>query len=290
MSYQKIKISGYQFELSDDFPAGFPPDISGTSPFTDGQRSSFIKLPSSKFANVFRFNVYFKGKIHCLILKQYLNRSPLDILKNLLFSCRAYRAFKADLMLKQRGFSTPNVAAVGKKTFAGIPVRNFLITGQVGDSVPLYKMLVPLETTNQKCLTPINRSSTKDRLSLTGLDTNTSQKQQLISWFGQTVGRMHAENIFHGDLRFGNVLVKRNDDRFVFIFLDNERTRKFKKLPKRLRLKNLVQIYISSTNSSDSDRTNFLNAYLSQQSIKVDREKLTAQIASGVKKRLAKKE
>jgi hypothetical protein len=297
MSYQKIKISGYQFELSDDFPAGFPPDIFDTSSFTDGQRSSFIKLPSSKFANVFRFNVYFKGKIHCLILKQYLNRSGLDILKNLLFSCRAYRAFKADLMLKQHGFSTPNVVAIGKKTLAGIPVRNFLITGQVGDSVPLYKMLVPLETTNQKCLTPINGSSTKDRLSLTGLDTNTSQKQQLISRFGQTVGRMHAENIFHGDLRLGNVLVKpvvslsnpKDNNRFVFIFLDNERTRKFKKLPKRLRLKNLVQIYISTTNSSDSDRTNFLNAYLSQQSIKVDREKLAAQIAAGVAKRFAAK-
>jgi predicted unusual protein kinase regulating ubiquinone biosynthesis (AarF/ABC1/UbiB family) len=121
------------------------------------------------------------------------------------------------------------------------------------------------------------------------LDTDTSQKQQLISRFGQTVGRMHAQNIFHGDLRLGNVLVKQDNSQFVFIFLDNERTRKFKKLPRRLRLKNLVQICMSRDNISDPDRTIFLNAYLSQQNVKIDGENLAAQITAGVKKRLATK-
>lgn len=262
MSYQKIKISGYQFELSDDFPAGFISDVTDALSFTDGQRSFFVKLPSSKFANVFKFNVYFKGKVHNLILKQYLNRSPLDILKSLLLSCRAYRAFKAGQMLKRYGFFTPDIVAVGKKTFVGITTKNFLITSQVEDSVPLYKML----------------------------DIDISQKQQLIKQFGQTVGRMHAAGIFHGDLRLGNVLVKKDDNRFVFIFLDNERTRKFKKLPERLRLKNLVQISMSRENISDSDRMHFLDAYLAQQNIRLDGEKLAAQIAARVKKRLAAKE
>jgi hypothetical protein len=267
MNFRKIKISGWQFELSDDFPAGFPSDIADITSFTDGQRSSFVKLPSSKFANVFKFDVYFKGRIHNLILKQYLNRSPFDILKNLLRPCRAEKAFKAGQMLKYHGLSSPDIVAAGKKTFVGITTRNFLITGQVKNSVSLYKML----------------------------DTNISQKQQLIGQFGQTVGRMHADNIFHGDLRLGNVLVKpvvslsnpKDGSRFVFIFLDNERTKKFKKLPKRLRLKNLVQICMSRDNISDSDRTNFLDAYLAQQNIRLDGEKLAAQIAATVAKRLA---
>jgi len=295
MNFQTIKISGWQFELSDDFPAGFLPDIAGAASFIDGQRSSFVKLPSSKFAKVFKFNVYLKGKIHSLILKQYLNRSFFDILKNSLRPCRAERAFKAGRMLKRYGFFTPDIVAVGRKTFAGIPTGNFLITSQVENSVPLYKMLVPLETTNQKCLTPINGSNTKDRLSLTGLDIDISQKQQLIKQFGQTVGRMHAAGIFHGDLRLGNILVKpvvslsnpKDDNRFVFIFLDNERTRKFKKLPESLRLKNLVQISMSRENISDSDRMHFLDAYLAQQNIKIDKEKLAAQIAATVARRLA---
>lgn len=259
MNYQKIKISGFRLELSDDFPAGFPSD---NAPFfVDGQRSSFVKLPSSKFANVFKFSVYFKGKVHNLVLKQYLNRSPLDILKNLLLPCRAERAFKAGQILERYGFLTPDIVAVGKKTFAGITTRNFLITGQVENAIPLYKML----------------------------DIDTSQKQQLIEQFGQTVGRMHAAGIFHGDLRLGNVLVKTDNSRFVFVFLDNERTKIFKKLPQRLRLKNLVQIYISSTKSSDSDRMYFLNAYLAQQNVKIDREKLSAEIISRTDKRLAVK-
>ena len=269
MNYQKIKISGWQFEISDDFPAGFHSEIADALSFKDGQRSSFIKLPSSKYANVFKFNIYFKGRIYNLVLKQYLNRSLLDFFKNL-FRPRAYKAFKADQILKQYGFSTPHIVAVGKKTFVGITTKNFLITSQVEDSVPLYKML----------------------------DIDISQKQQLIKQFGQTVGRMHAAGIFHGDLRLGNVLVKpvvslsnpKDDNRFVFIFLDNERTRKFKKLPERLRLKNLVQISMSRENISDSDRMHFLDAYLAQQNIRLDGEKLAAQIAAGVEKRLAAKE
>jgi hypothetical protein len=269
MNFQTIKISGWQFEISDDFSAGFLPDIAGAASFIDGQRSSFVKLPSSKFAKVFKFNVYLKGKIYSLILKQYLNRSFFDILKNSLRPCRAERAFKAGRMLKRYGFFTPDIVAVGRKTFAGIPTGNFLITSQVENSVPLYKML----------------------------DIDISQKQQLIKQFGQTVGRMHAAGIFHGDLRLGNVLVKpvvslsnpKDDNRFVFIFLDNERTRKFKKLPESLRLKNLVQISMSRENISDSDRMHFLDAYLAQQNIRLDGEKLAAQITAGVTKRLAAK-
>jgi tRNA A-37 threonylcarbamoyl transferase component Bud32 len=259
MSFQEIKISGCRLKLSDDFPAGFLSDIADALSFTDGQRSSFVKLPSSKFANVFKFNVYFKGRIYNLILKQYLNRSGLDILKNLMRPCRAQRAFEAGQMLKQHGFSSPDMAAAGRKTFAGITVRNFLITGEVKDSVQLYKML----------------------------DTNTPQKREIIAQFGQTVGKMHAQNIFHGDLRLGNVLVRKDNNQFGFIFLDNERTKKFKMLPERLRLKNLVQINMSL---NDSDKTIFLGAYLAKQNVKINREELAAQIAAGVKKRLAAKE
>ncbi|MGA2914881.1 MAG: lipopolysaccharide kinase InaA family protein [Sedimentisphaerales bacterium] len=259
MTFQKIKISAWQFEINDDFPAKFPPGSKDN--FTDGRRSSFTKLPSSKSANVFKFNLLFKGKVHNLILKQFSNRSPLDIFKNLLLSCRSYRAFKADLMLRQHGFAPPDVVAVGKKTIAGIPVRNLIITREITDSVPLHKIL----------------------------EINAAQRQEIISQFGLMVGRMHAENIFHGDLRFGNVLVKKENDKFTFFLLDNERTKKFKELPLRLRLKNLVQIYISRTNAEESERKCFLDAYLSQQNVKIDRGKFAAQLAARVKKRLSKK-
>jgi tRNA A-37 threonylcarbamoyl transferase component Bud32 len=261
MNYQKIKISSFRLQLSGDFPAGFFLNGTDTSFFADGQRSSFVKLPSSKFTRVFKFDVYFKGKIHNLILKQYLNRSLLDVLKNLLRPCRAQRAFKAGKMLKQHGFSTPDIVAAGKKTFAGITTRNFLVTSEVKDSVSLPEIL----------------------------SENTPEKCELIRRFGEIVGKMHAGNIFHGDLRLGNVLVKTNNDQFVFIFLDNERTKKFRKLPRRLRLKNLVQISMFRDYISNSDRIYFLDTYLTQQNIKLDREKLAAEITAGIEKRLAAK-
>jgi hypothetical protein len=259
MNYQKIKISGFTLQLSDDFPAKAVSETIRL--FTDGRRSSFELLPCSRFARVFKFDVYLKGKIYSLILKQYLNRSLLDIFKNFLRPCRAQRAFKAAQMLKQYGFSTPDVVAAGKKTFAGITTRSFLVTGEVKDAVALSEIL----------------------------SKNTPGKRELIRQFGETVGKMHADNIFHGDLRLGNVLVKVDNNRFTFVFLDNERTKKFKTLPWRFRLKNLVQINMFRNNISDSDGTNFLDAYLAQQNIKLDREKLAAEVAALTAKRRAAK-
>ncbi len=258
-NYQEIKSSGLTLQLSDDFPAKVPSQTSRL--FADGQRSSFEPLGCSKFARVFKFDLYLKGRIYSLILKQYLNRSLLDILKNFLRSCRAQRAFNAAQMLKQHGLSTPDIVVVGTKTITGVTVKNFLITSFVKNSIPLPEML----------------------------NKETTAKDELVKQFGQTVGRMHAENIFHGDLRLGNVLVKKNNDKFTFVFLDNERTKKFEALPWRLRLKNLVQVNMFRDNISDSDRTNFLDAYLAQQNIEIDKEKLADQITARTNKRLAAK-
>ena len=258
MSYQKINIAGFRFRLSSDFPAGggFAGDYN--VPIADGQRSSFARLSSSKFARVFKFDIIFKGKIYGLILKQYLNRGLSDVLKNFLLPCRAQRAFKAGLMLKKNGFLTPEIAAMGEKIFAA----NFLVTAEVKNAVSLPELL--------------NKSM--------------PEKHQLVRQFAQTVGKMHDKNIFHGDLRLGNVLVKSADSKFDFYFLDNERTKKFRKLPDRLRLKNLVQINMFRENISNSDRMRFFKEYLKQQNVKLNAGDFAARIITRTSERLAAKE
>jgi predicted unusual protein kinase regulating ubiquinone biosynthesis (AarF/ABC1/UbiB family) len=164
-------------------------------------------------------------------------------------------------MLKEHGFSTPDVVAAGKKTFAGIATRNFLVTREIKEFVSLPEIL----------------------------SKSAPGKHELIRQFGEVVGKMHADNIFHGDLRLGNVLVKTDNNKSVFTFLDNERTKNFRKLPERLRLKNLVQISMFRSYISDSDRTCFLDAYLAQQNTKLDGEKLAAEITAGIERRLAVK-
>jgi len=62
--------------------------------------------------------------------------------------------------------------------------------------------------------------------------------------FGREVGRLHDAGFVHGDLRWGNVLVKNAEiGSPEFIYLDNDRTRKYLMLPARGRIGNLVQIH-----------------------------------------------
>ena len=85
-----------------------------------------------------------------------------------------------------------------------------------------------------------------------------------MSRLGETIGKMHAAGIFHGDLRSGNVFVKKVDDEWEFFLLDNERTKKYNRIRNRLRLKNLVQINMFKEGLSRTDRMRFFKAYLNE--------------------------
>jgi len=254
MKYQKINIAGFNLKLSDDFPTGS--DFVGDQNIviTDGSRGTFTKLSSSKFANVFKFELLFQSKVYSLILKQYLARKWSDILMNTIGWGRSKRAFKAGLMLRKNGFLTPPIAAAGKKGLSA----DFIITAEIKDSVPLYKILESKE--------PRRRSA--------------------IEQFAQTVGKMHACGICHGDLRLGNVLVKSADNKFDFYFLDNERTKKIGKLPDKLRLKNLIQINMLRAGISNADRMRFFREYLKQQNVKLNATELASQIITRTNERL----
>jgi tRNA A-37 threonylcarbamoyl transferase component Bud32 len=254
MSFQKINIAGFNFKLSDDFPTGCDFIGDRNIVIADGSRGSFTKLASSKFANVFKFNLLFKGKVYSLILKQYLARKWSDVLMIAIGCGRSKRAFKAGSMLRKNGFLTPPIAAAGKKGLSA----DFIITAEIKDSVPLHKILESKEP----------------------------QRRLVIEQFAQTVGKMHACGICHGDLRLGNVLVKSAGDKFDFYFLDNERTKKFAKLPDKLRLKNLIQINMLRGGISDEDRTLFFNEYLKQQNVELDAKELAAKIITRTNERI----
>ena len=261
MNYHTVKLAGWKIKLADDFPSGLESIFSSDVQLPNGHRSSFEKLTSSKFASVLKFSVLFRAKVYHLVLKRYLNRNFPDILKNLI-STRADRAFKAGRMLREKGFSTPPAVALCQKSFAGLVIADFLITTEVQDCLPIYQLFIKLTD---------------------------SEKRELMEQFGQTVGRMHDQGFCHGDLRLGNVLVKKQDGKYDFIFLDNERTKKFNNLPMRLRIKNLVQINMLRESLTDADKTHFLTSYLSQQQIPIDKELFTKEVESKTAERRAAK-
>jgi 2-polyprenyl-3-methyl-5-hydroxy-6-metoxy-1,4-benzoquinol methylase len=176
-------------------------------------------------------------------LKQYFCRSTFDIINRLFHASRAKGAFNASLMLQQNGFETPAVIALFERRIGPLCTANSLLTEEVGNATSMAQLLRDMA---EKCC-----------------EGTIANKRALVRAFADTVGRMHARNIFHGDLRLGNVLVVQEGREWRFFFIDNERTKKFHHLPARLRLKNLVQVSLFIHGITNTDRLRFFRAYRS---------------------------
>jgi tRNA A-37 threonylcarbamoyl transferase component Bud32 len=169
--------------------------------------------------------------------KEFLSRSPFEGIKNLLRGSRCQRAIIKGKMLRQRGFHSPVVYCWGKEGN-----RHFMISKGV-DALGLGDYI-----------------STHWQRPLSGVEI--SAKRRFIKKFGKTIGELHKNGICHGDLRVNNILVQESTDDVLFYFVDNERNTLFKKVPRRLIRKNLVQInMLQSPHVSRQDRQRFFQAY-----------------------------
>ncbi|MHC4356589.1 MAG: lipopolysaccharide kinase InaA family protein, partial [Planctomycetota bacterium] len=200
-------------------------------------------------------------------LKQYFCRSTFDIINRLFHASRAKGAFNASLMLQQNGFETPAVIALFERRIGPLCTANSLLTEEVGNATSMAQLLRDMA---EKCC-----------------EGTIANKRALVRAFADTVGRMHARNIFHGDLRLGNVLVVQEGREWRFFFIDNERTKKFHHLPARLRLKNLVQVSLFIHGITNTDRLRFFRAYLAANpSIQMDYRRWAARIVAKTSGRL----
>lgn len=202
----------------------------------------FIRVPSSDYTRVFKCSIFLNGIACPLYLKKYLYRSALDFIKHLFRPSRAKRAFNATLMLLKNGFNVPAVKGLFEQRLGLFCANNLLLTEEVKNSKSMEQLL-----------DDICQNSGSDALIC---------KRTLIEAFGGIIGRMHSKGIFHGDLRLGNVLVVKEQQEWRFFFIDNERTRKYRHLPDRLRLKNLVQINMFRSGITNTDRLRFFKAYV----------------------------
>ena len=169
--------------------------------------------------------------------KEFLSRTPFEGIKSFLRGSRCHRAIIKGDMLKQRGFYSPVVYCWGKRGN-----RHFMISEGI-DALGLGDH--------------INKSWQQP---LSGAEILT--KRRLLNEFGQEIGELHRNGICHGDLRVNNILVQESEDDIIFYFLDNERNAFFNKIPKRLIVKNLVQLnMMQSPYVSRQDRLRFFQAY-----------------------------
>ncbi len=235
-----------------------------------GECYRLTTIQSSKFARVYKLTVRFDNEDKGIYFKQYLCRSVRDFIKNFVRANRALRAFKAAEMLGDDGFDAPTIIAIGESRYGLFHTTNFMVTLEIEDAKQIYQLICDLQN---------------------GSELETKNRRGLIRAFGRTVGKMHAKGIFHGDLRLGNILARLEKDQWRFFFLDNERTRKFRYLPMRLRLKNLVQINMLPSNAmSNTDRMRFFKEYQAQnEESNVRKTMLVEKVLKKTSKRLRKK-
>ncbi|MDD5064350.1 MAG: lipopolysaccharide kinase InaA family protein [Phycisphaerae bacterium] len=202
-----------------------------------------------------RFNDADKG----IYFKQYLCRSVWDFIKHFVRANRAERAFKASEMLGKNGFDTPATIAMGK-------TANFMVTLEIENAKQILQFISD------------NNLETRDR-------------RELIREFGRTIGQMHTRGIFHGDLRLGNILARHEKNHWKFFFIDNERTKKFRHLPARLWVKNLVQVNtLPPVLISNTDRMRFFREYCAQnEKAETEKTALIKKVLEKTRLRLDKK-
>ena len=101
------------------------------------------------------------------------------------------------------------------------------------------------------------------------------------------VAQLHRAGFSHGDLRPGNVLAKQDaQGNWHWAYLDNERTQQHRRLPMKLRKKNLVQLnMLRSPNLTRRDRLFFFLCY-GQHFPDIDQRKLLSRITNTTRQRL----
>jgi len=270
-SFYKIRRYNCTLFINEDFRNSELEQVltSGTKKLKESYE--LTPVLSSDVSNVYKFSIRFDGTERCVYFKQYLFRSTWDFIKHLVRPSRAQRAFKATLILEKHGFEAPIVIAMGECKFSFLERENFLLTVEVEDAKQIHQFI------------PDNLENfTTEQL---------NDLRELIRTFGRTVGKLHAARIFHGDLRLGNVLAKRGNDGWHIFFIDNERTRKFQRLPERLRLKNLVQAnMLISDCITKTDQMRFFKSYL-QENIDIHgrHKKLANKVDTRTRERLRRK-
>jgi tRNA A-37 threonylcarbamoyl transferase component Bud32 len=275
--FDRFRLKGWQLWLNKDFPVARNLDADNILKIenrklkiSDGIRGPVTAIPASDFARVFRGLLNFHGAEHRLILKEYLHRSFVDILKHLFIPGRAQRACVASVALLDHGIPCPPVVALGLKKLGLIPLSSFLITEEITDAPDIYAWLTQ---------TWLNAGDSVRMI-----------RRQFITALGSTIGRMHAAGIAHGDLRPRNILARLESGRWTFYLLDNERTRQFRRLPDRLRQKNLHQIGMFPLGVSRSDRWRFYRAYLAENpGLQADPKPLARAVETLTSVRLARK-
>ena len=172
-----------------------------------------------------KFNVYYK---------EFLPRNKFEEIKSIFRGSRCERARRQADILREVGLPTPSILCWGRMR------KNVFLISEGFAGVGFFQYI------KMHFSPPLNKGQI-------------NKKRQLLRETGSLIGEMHSLGITHGDLRQDNLLVKETEEGFQFSFIDNERNRKWLKIPVSKVIKNLAQF--STFFDNPLSRTDLMRIY-----------------------------
>ena len=199
---------------------------------------------------------------HGVFVKLFLPRNLWEWPKQILRGGRASRAAREGQRLASLGFLTPEVCG----------------HGTLGSTQWLATRAVPAISFGDFVTSFFDGQQARDGVA----------RPPLYRRLGSLVGELHRAGLIHGDLRPNNVLLGCAEDGVRFYLIDNERNRRHRRLPRKLVLKNLVQIQMQfDSDFSAAERQQFFAAYSAVRGLAdAEREALTSASRRRVAERL----
>jgi tRNA A-37 threonylcarbamoyl transferase component Bud32 len=180
-------------------------------------------------------------------VKEFPEKGLLGAVQHFVRRHRGRQAWLSSHALLLRGLGTPLPLALVEVRRAGLVAGSFLLTRWVADAEDLHLFIdrrfagARGEPLAGRAEGPWGRGAERSWLGPRG-------ERHAVRAFARFIARLHAEGLYHGDLKLPNVLVRERPARadgtpdLEFLLLDLEALSPAKRLTARRRVKNLAQI------------------------------------------------
>jgi hypothetical protein len=159
---------------------------------------------------------------------------------------KAFRALRESEALAANGFGAPLIVAAGEERRCGFLSKAFVLSMEIkGAILPFFL--------RDAFPGPLDSAAVR-------------KKRDCLRRLAIEIRRLHQSGFVHGDLTPNNVFVRWEGGEPVFLFMDNDRTRRYPAwLPQRLWRRNLVQLNrFVLPGITLQDRLRFLGVYLNE--------------------------
>ncbi len=181
-----------------------------------------------------------------ICVKEFKNHNLLKQIRETVCLSKSRKSWHAANGFVVRKHPTPFPIAMVERRVSGLVKSSFLITMYIDNAIPSYIYV-------NEHLNADSRGTRDHYLS----------KKIFIESFASSLRKIHKSNIYHADLKGGNILVKETgENMWSFFFVDLDRVFFKSKLPMYNIIQNLTQLNASLPNSfSYTDRIRFFKSY-----------------------------